>query len=67
MTGRATTPEAKKAILARLYRVWMRVGDQRFLQMAVNYLGPMNQWYGLEDSSMVEILEAKIPNPKDSK
>jgi len=59
---RVTTPAEKKAILGRLYRVWMRVPDMSIGAVISTFIGPLNNLYGMTAETFIHTLETKIPN-----
>ncbi len=67
MTGRATTPEAKREVVERLLAIWLSRPEQRLGQLIENARG----WYSrdlfyIEDSDLLRTLyeyHAALVNP----
>ncbi len=58
MKGRATTPEAKRAVIERLLAAWMKQPEWRLGQLIENSLGPRGPaTFYVEDEDLARYCE----------
>lgn len=61
-SGRARTPEQKRAVIERLYALWLTSPHQRLGQLLVNaaHEGPPTPLFNVEDDALVELIETFV-------
>lgn len=57
ITGRAHTPEEKKAICDRLYAAWLKNPQQRLGQLLLNAARSETEFFYAEDQELIRLVE----------
>lgn len=64
MAGRAYTPEEKRAILNRIYVVWLQKPSQRLGQLLENSTDGLKDMFYIEDTQLAEACEEFVERTK---